>query len=83
LYAVAAKKRRKRSLWLHTTTDGTTFVAMLVMASFSQKIKSQLARSTVEGELSVANFIDKFFKELRGKPVAGVACTERYHHTNL
>jgi hypothetical protein len=30
---------------------------------------------TVEGELSVANFIDNFFKELRGKPVAGVACT--------
>lgn len=33
---------------------------------------------TVEGELSVANFIDNFFKGLRGKPVACVACTQRY-----
>ena len=34
---------------------------------------------TVEGELSVANFIGNFFKGLRGrtKPVACVACTGR------
>jgi hypothetical protein len=28
--------------------------------------------------MSVANFIDEFFRELRGEPVA---CAQRYHHT--
>jgi hypothetical protein len=36
-------------------------------------------RFTVEGELSVAKFIDNFLRKLRGKPVACVACTQRYH----
>ncbi|KAH8748316.1 hypothetical protein F5882DRAFT_311466, partial [Hyaloscypha sp. PMI_1271] len=35
IHAVVATKRRQRNLWLHTETNGATFAATLVMASFS------------------------------------------------
>jgi len=40
-HAVAATKRRQRSLWLYTASNGTTFAATFAMVGFFQKIESR------------------------------------------
>ena len=46
-----------------------TLIKKLTILRIDARISLSAIECTVEGELSVANFIDNFFKGLRGKPV--------------